>query len=607
MPETRARFLSNLIGATSTDNDFTLPDTAVSGTDNKVLTSQGDGTVTWEETTVAPTITSLTYPTQNGVQATALAATGAQDDTAETLLINGQNLGGASVPPTVEIQVSGNYVPFAGTVTCNSNGTIVTCSSVTKRAAADGYNVRLTHGSNNLTALTNVNFSADPSFTTASDLGHIYEAQSLSKTIVATGDGTVSYSEGTTTLPSWITLTGATGALTGTAPSVSSTTQQNFDIIAQDSQNQTHTRNFTITTLDTNVSFGSLYSFAKALSTTSNQTTPTNKGTLTINSVSLGNYGYVKYGSDTTISSFSNSDWFAGTADTYSSWVIVDGNLTINSGQILRPSDRKLFTVLYVTGNLTVNGEISMTMRGANHSGTGNSVGSTTAGNIRIIDGTYGSYTNPTIPATGGTGASSWQHGTTRPTVGTTPNFGTGGGGNGGAAEQTGTASGGGGANGTSFTGGSAGGASYIANPDGNITISGGDAVANGGAGGTGNSGGYYGASGGAGNPAGSSQNGTYGSITSVTTGTGGVLVIFVKGTYSGSGSVSANGGPGNSGSGESYVSGEGSGGGMATVFCGTNSSGPSPTATAGNHGNNSSNPKSSGDGFTAIIAGTLP
>ena len=42
-----------------------------------------------------------------------------------------------------------------------------------------------------------------------------------------------------------------------------------------------------------------------------------------------------------------------------------------------------------------------MSARGANHSSSGSNL---TSVPIRIIDGTHGSYSNPTIPATGGTG-----------------------------------------------------------------------------------------------------------------------------------------------------------------------------------------------------------
>ena len=553
----------------SGDNTYTLPTTR--GANDYVLTrdnSIGTGGTTWKETQVPPTITSITYPTQNGVQATALAATGAQDTTAETLLINGQHF-----TSTVTVNISGNGVSgaFAGTVSVNGTGTVITCSNVTKRASADGYTLTVTN-STGLNSTTTVNFSADPSFTTASDLGYIYETQSLSKSIVATGDGTISYSEGATSLPSWITLTGATGALTGTAPSVTSATQQNFDIVAQDSQNQTHTRGFTITTLDANASFGSVYEFAEALSTTPNQTTPTNKGTLTINGVSLGSYGYVKYGSNTTISSFSNSDWFAGTADTYSSWIVVDGDLTINSGQTLTPSVRKLFTVLYVNGNLVVNGGISMTARGANHSGTGNSVGATTAGNIKLHTISSTVYQVGASGATAQSSGHSTGNGNNGGNSSGTLTTGSGGGGrsySGGNVVNTGS-------DGTSFTGGTGGGGE-VANSAGTA------GTANGGAGGAGASNSSSNPSGGgAGNPGGSGQYGGNGQD-----GTGGVLIIFCTGNVSGSGSIQSHGSQGGNvspSSGQYGASGGGSGGGLVSIFYkGSNSI--TPTATGGSGG----------------------
>ena len=125
-------------------NSFSLPTTR--GTDTYVLTrddSVGTGGTTWKETTLSPTISSITYPTQNGVQATALAATGAQDTTAETLLINGSNF-----TSTVTVNISGNGVSssaFAGTVSVNGTGTVITCSNVTKRASADNYTLTVTN------------------------------------------------------------------------------------------------------------------------------------------------------------------------------------------------------------------------------------------------------------------------------------------------------------------------------------------------------------------------------------------------------------------------------------------------------------------------------
>ena len=155
-----------------------------------------------------------------------------------------------------------------------------------------------------------------------------------------------------------------------------------------------------------NQSADTIQALAQAMLLGGQTTSPTAGGTLTINGESLGSYDYlIKKGSQT-ISSFAASDWFTSTEDTRSSWIVVDGDLTINSGQTVIPSVRKLFTVLYVRGNLAVNGSISMTARGANHSGSGNSGGSTTAAAIRIINGTYSGVTNPQVPSSGGGGGS---------------------------------------------------------------------------------------------------------------------------------------------------------------------------------------------------------
>lgn len=249
---------NNGLTVNSGNDSYFLPTTR--GADTYVLTRDdtvGTGGTAWKETILPPTITSITYPTQNGVQATALASTGAQDTTAETLLINGQNLGDASNPPTVQIQVSGSYVTFAGTVSCNTAGTVITCANVTKQASADNYILRLTHASNNQTVTTTVNFSADPSFTTGSgSLGTVYTTIATSKTITA--GSSVSWYEGTPTMPTWMThfADGATGTsqnLTGTPTQVNSSLNseiQNFNIIIRDSENQSHNRDFSLTVVD---------------------------------------------------------------------------------------------------------------------------------------------------------------------------------------------------------------------------------------------------------------------------------------------------------------------------------------------------------------------
>jgi hypothetical protein len=325
-----------------------------------------------------------------------------------------------------------------------------------------------------------------------------------------------------------------------------------------------------------NKSVPTLYALASSMVNGAvSNVSPTSGGTLTVNSVNLGSYDYTLKSGSQTVSSFSSTDWFTNTADSRSAWIAIDGNLTINSGQLFTPSTRKLFTCIVVNGNLTVNGEISMTGRGANHSSAGSNI---SAGNIQIINGTYSSILNPLIPAAGGGGGlggvdpdGSWYSAGKGATGSAGTNGGTAGGGGGSHYLPMYTADpgrGGNGAAGTSFSGGSGGG-SIICHADGTQNAS-----PNGGAGG--NSANYFagapGQPGGAGNPTGLSRYGSDFSVgTSPVTGTGGVLIIFVKGTYSGSGTVTANG----------VSHGSGSGGGSVTILC-TTDSGPTPAAAGG-------------------------
>lgn len=309
-----------------------------------------------------------------------------------------------------------------------------------------------------------------------------------------------------------------------------------------------------------------LLTFARSLFSFLNGavTSPTTGGVLTINSQNIGNYDYMSIGT-ATVSSFSSSSWFTNTQDTASAWIIVNGNLTINAGQTFAPSVRKLFTVLYVKGNLICNGTISMTACGANHSGTGTSGGFTAPVDIRIGTGTFGAVTNPQIPAAGGDGGAK-ANGTPTKNDGTAGS--NGGSGGGGSGQQFSGGVAGAGAAGTCFSGGSAGGGTLGGN--------GGDGGINGGAGGNGSG---PVSAGGAGNPGGigtdPAQYGPNG-----LPGTGGTLIIICEGTLSGTGAISSNGTSGNGYSGQIF--GGGSGGGSVNVLYGTDSSSITLTVTGG-------------------------
>lgn len=307
--------------------------------------------------------------------------------------------------------------------------------------------------------------------------------------------------------------------------------------------------------------------------------TPSAGGTLALNSVALGSYDYTIKRGNQTVSSFSNTDWFTTTADTRSALIAVNGNLTINSGQTFIPSNRKLFTCIYVKGDLTLNGSISMNARGANHSGT-------TKGNIKIITGTYSGVSDPQVSSDGGAGgaAVTATNGNVNGTAGTAgTNGGSGGGGAGGARANTGSSNtkAGNGSGGTSFSGGTGGGGIWTNTT---ATTTAGSGVANGGAGGAGvranNTSST--AMGGAGNPDGASVGPLTGTNAD---GTGGVLIIFVTGTLSGSGSVVANGVQGRRYTGgdlRGTSAGGSSGGGSVTILYNVDTSSITPTANGG-------------------------
>jgi Fibronectin type III domain len=485
-----------------------------------------------------------------------------------------------------------------------------TVTSFTATSSPGGYSAT---GSSSPITVTGLQSSAQYTFTvTASNLSATSSASSASSAVTATTvpqAPTLSYStagSGTVTL-TW--TAGATGgsAITGytITPYISNVAQATTSATSAETSKVvsglTNGTMYTFTIRATNANGNSLESNSvsgQPTSFTTNQSTtdlyttmvnvgttgvstPTAGGTLAINGVSLGSFDYVRKSGNQTVSSFVNSDWFTTTEDSRSALIYVNGNLTINSGQVFKPANRKLFTCIFVNGNLTVNGEISMTGRGANHSSSGSNIA---AGNILIKSGTYSGISNPQIPAAGGSGGSggvdpdgSWGGSGTGGTGGAGTNGGTGGGAGGRhylPTSPNSIGSGGTGAAGTSFSGGSAGGSPV----SGYFNAMNVNAQANGGYGG--DSYNYYagsGQKGGAGNPTGKSYYGSVtpipNSTTSEVTGTGGVLIIFVTGTYSGSGSVTSQGMAWSDGGASA------SGSGSVTILAGVDS-GPTPNAS---------------------------
>jgi hypothetical protein len=230
MAETKARFLANLIGADNTANDFTLPNTAVSGTDNKVLTSGGDGTVTWEATELAPETTSIS-PTE--------VASDAGGNI--TFTLTGANY--ATSGMTVHfIATSGSDITSGMTVT---HGTATSFTVTVARSsfvdANEPYSIKVTKSSGLTHTLVDaLRVDNAPSWSTyvgtlsgsppvvASIMDNISSATHATLSATDAEGDSVTYSETTNTLTNAGMTLSSAGAITGTPTAVSSDTNYDF-------------------------------------------------------------------------------------------------------------------------------------------------------------------------------------------------------------------------------------------------------------------------------------------------------------------------------------------------------------------------------------------
>jgi hypothetical protein len=340
--------------------------------------------------------------------------------------------------------------------------------------------------------------------------------------------------------------------------------------------------------------------------------------------------GNLTINDDNELGAFLDNFFFTGNTDTHSALVYINGDLNIHYPCIIKPAVRKLFTCFYIAGAFTHDGLISMTDRGANHSGTGNSHGYTAP--IAIpINGTV------TIPATGGAGGARANRTTSGSSYnsGGTATYGTGGGGSGhNHLSLSGNTTAGAGGTGTCFSGGGSGCGTMTYDTSNTITATH-DAQPNGGAGGRpytlGAGAAQYGSSGGVGNPGGFAvgadagsgfgnnsawvkqpSNGGFmeqnsidpwkgigtergpGRYVDAGNGTAGVFIAMCEGNYTGTyGRIESRGHNvgnyheiGGNGSGGGRAG--GGGGGIGMVFGGTGTrTGPTPVVDGGDHGNN--------------------
>ncbi len=200
------------------------------GTDGQFLKTDGTGGMSWDSPITNPTITSIDYPG---------SATAADPAGGESVIINGT------------LFASGITCTVGGTsaVTAFNSATQITITTPAKSAGP--YTVAVLNPDGGTASQANfIQYSGVPVWSTAAGtLGNVLEGEAASFQVTATeGSDTIEYAVTTGTLPTGLSLATATGAITGTAGSVSADTTTTFSITATDDENQTSaSRSFSIT------------------------------------------------------------------------------------------------------------------------------------------------------------------------------------------------------------------------------------------------------------------------------------------------------------------------------------------------------------------------
>jgi len=187
-------------------------------------------------TAITPVLTSA--GSSSGVKITSLTyvnnATAANPAGSETITVNGSGFNsGAKV-----------YIDTLECTTTYVSSTSLTFTSPAKSIASYMLYVYNTDGSSGVYPI-GITYSNMPVWVTASGaLQDVGTNGSYSQTVSATGDGTITYSITSGSLPTGLSLNSSTGAITGTAPGTGGTST--FTITAADSQSQKTSRSFSI-------------------------------------------------------------------------------------------------------------------------------------------------------------------------------------------------------------------------------------------------------------------------------------------------------------------------------------------------------------------------
>jgi len=167
-----------------------------------------------------------------------------ESNSTNTITITGTNFSSGAVATLV----GSDGTEVIATTTTVNNLTSITAVFGPIPADKDPYDIRITNPSNLYGVYYDILTVNDrPVWSTAAgSLGSFNEGSSVSATVSATDEegNPVTYSS--SNLPEWLSLNSSSGALTGTAPSVSADTTYSFNISASDGVNTSSSRSFSL-------------------------------------------------------------------------------------------------------------------------------------------------------------------------------------------------------------------------------------------------------------------------------------------------------------------------------------------------------------------------
>ena len=205
---------------------------AADGTANQVISTNGSGTLSFSDSVLFPTISSI--------------SPSVVENTQTAITLTGTNFKDSSTPPFVDaINASTGAIVTADSVSFTNTTTVV----ATFTLPVDGtYFLRLENNDGiacrSGTALLTV--SDAPAWTTsAGSLGTVAAAGSVNFTVAATN--ATSFAKSSGSFPGGVTINSSTGVISGTESGSTATTTYTFTIRATDAQAQTADRQFTIT------------------------------------------------------------------------------------------------------------------------------------------------------------------------------------------------------------------------------------------------------------------------------------------------------------------------------------------------------------------------